>query len=144
VFAGGVNPCKANCGAELPLAQVFQRLNPDYVLPRLRKSLIFELATAPEAPNDLEGELHFVEYGSKALRLEMCSLLPKRGSITVVLVEPSIEASTGAQENLEIIRRFLELPHENAFHGFPPLSTLSTNRVLTTLPTWPPAPYSSP
>ncbi|MGD0090537.1 MAG: hypothetical protein ABSE73_11510, partial [Planctomycetota bacterium] len=111
VFAGGVNACNASRGVEWPLVQVFRRLNPAYVLPRLRKALILELETKQEVPTDLDGELHFVEYGSKALRLEMCSLLPKRGSITVVLVGPSIDASTGAAENQEIIKRFLELPH---------------------------------
>ena len=107
-------PATRTAGARLALVRVFRRLNPDYAPPRLRKSLIFELETTPDVPTDLDGELHFVEYGSKSLRLEMCSLLPKRGSITVVLVGPSIDASTGAAENLEIIRRFLALPHISA------------------------------
>ncbi|HEY3322326.1 MAG TPA: hypothetical protein VGP72_17825 [Planctomycetota bacterium] len=114
VFAGGVNSGNTSSPAEGSLAQLFRRLNPAYALPRLRQSLIFELATMPETPIDLEGELHFVEYGSKALRLEMCSLLPKRGAITVVLVGPSVDASTGAAENQALIRHFLELPHISA------------------------------
>jgi flavin-dependent dehydrogenase len=111
VFAGGVN---AGCGGgskEPALTQVMQKLVPGYTPPRLRKSLIFELETAPGQPTELDGELHFVEYGSPALRLEMCSVLPKRGYITVVLVGPAIDASPGPAENRRIIKEFLELPH---------------------------------
>lgn len=111
VFAGGVNECAGTCPGGGSLLLTLQRLAPDYRPPRLRPALIFELEASPGVATYLEGQLHFVEYGSASLRLEMCSLLPKRGYITVVLVGPSVDASTGPAENVNIINEFLKLPH---------------------------------
>ncbi|MBZ5499633.1 MAG: hypothetical protein LAP85_24810 [Acidobacteriia bacterium] len=111
VFAGGVNECAETCQDRGSLLPALQRLAPHYRPPRLRPALIFELEAAPGVATYLEGQLHFVEYGSAALRLEMCSLLPKRGYITVVLVGPSVDASTGPADNVKIINEFLQLPH---------------------------------
>jgi hypothetical protein len=110
VFAGGVNECAGTCPGGGSLTLTLQRLAPDYRPPRLRPALIFELEAARGGATYLEGQLHFVEYGSASLRLEMCSLLPKRGYITVVLVGPSVDASTGPAENVNIINEFLKLP----------------------------------
>jgi hypothetical protein len=111
VFAGGVNDCAETCQRCGSLSLAFHQLAPHYRPPRLRPALIFELEAAPGVATYLEGQLHFVEYGSPTLRLEMCSLLPKRGYITVVLVGPSVDASTGPGDNVKIIREFLQLPH---------------------------------
>lgn len=111
VFAGGVNEGGDAPGNRPTPLQLLQALQPAYVPPRVRKTLIFELEAPPNVSTTLEGELHFVEYGSQTLQLEMCSLLPKRGYITVVLVGPCVDASTGPAENLKIIQRFLALPH---------------------------------
>jgi flavin-dependent dehydrogenase len=111
VFAAGVNEAAEIRGPSPSLAHVLRRLVPDYRPPRLRTALIFELESPRGVAPELEGHLHFVEYGSAALQLEMCSLLPKRGYITVVLVGPSIDASPGLAENQRIIHEFLELPH---------------------------------
>ncbi|MBI4473079.1 MAG: hypothetical protein HY646_10450 [Acidobacteria bacterium] len=110
VFAAGVNEAAETRQPSPSLVQVLRRLAPDYRPPRLRPALIFELESPPGAAPNLEGHLHFVEYGSAALPLEMCSLLPKRGHLTVVLVGPSIDASPGPAENQRIIHEFLELP----------------------------------
>ncbi len=111
VFAGGVNECAETCQRGGVLVSALQQLSPHYRPPRLRPALIFELEATPGAATYLEGQLHFVEYGSPRLRLEMCSLLPKRGYITVVLVGPSVDASTGPADNMKIINEFLQLPH---------------------------------
>jgi len=111
VFAAGVNEGAETCHGGQSLLGMLQKLAPHYLPPRLRTALIFELEAAPGAATYLEGQLHFVEYGSAALRLEMCSLLPKREYITVVLVGPSVDASTGPADNLKIINEFLQLPH---------------------------------
>lgn len=111
VFAAGVNEDAAFCRGRPSLVRTLQRLALDYRPPRLRPALIFELESPPGVAPNLEGHLHFVEYGSAALQLEMCSLLPKRGYITVVLVGPSIDASPGPAENKRIIDEFLQLPH---------------------------------
>jgi flavin-dependent dehydrogenase len=111
VFAAGVNEDAAFCRGHPSLVRTLQRLALDYRPPRLRPALIFELESPPGVAPNLEGHLHFVEYGSAALQLEMCSLLPKRGYITVVLVGPSIDDSPGPAENKRIIDEFLQLPH---------------------------------
>ena len=111
VFAAGVNECTESGHGGLSLLQALQRLAPHYVPPRLRPALIFELEGVPGVATYLEGQLHFVEYGSAALRLEMCSLLPKRGYITAVLVGPSVDASAGPADNVRTINEFLQLPH---------------------------------
>ncbi len=111
VFAAGVNECAETCRTGSSLLPALQRLAPRYLPPHLRPALIFELEAAPGVATYLEGQLHFVEYGSRKLRLEMCSLLPKRGFITVVLVGPSVDASSGALDNAKIINEFLHLPH---------------------------------
>jgi flavin-dependent dehydrogenase len=110
VFAAGVNETAEVCRPSPSLVCVLGRLVPNYQLPRLRPTLIFELESPSGKTPNLEGHLHFVEYGSTALRLEMCSLVPKRGYITVVLVGPSIDASPGPAENKRIIDEFLQLP----------------------------------
>ncbi|MDD5542185.1 MAG: hypothetical protein PHX83_03355 [Acidobacteriia bacterium] len=111
VFAGGVNEAAETVGSKPSLTRVLRRLAPDYRPPRLRPALIFELESPPGVAPNLEGHLHFVEYGSASLQLEMCSLLPKRGYITVVLVGPSIDTLPGVKGNQRIIHEFLELPH---------------------------------
>jgi hypothetical protein len=111
VFAAGVNAAGTNSGAKPGPVELFQRLNPAYVPPRLRRSLVFELEAPHGLPAGLEQELHFIEYGSDTLRLEMCSLLPKTSYITVVLVGRSVDESKTTVENWRIIKQFLELPH---------------------------------
>ena len=111
VFAAGVNE---EVGLPLecsPMLQSLQRLIPGFRPPRVRQALIFELEAEPKVPLNLLGTIHFVEYGSKALPLEMCSLVPKRGFITVVLVGASVDVTANRGENLELIKQFLELPH---------------------------------
>ncbi|MFI5166003.1 MAG: NAD(P)/FAD-dependent oxidoreductase [Thermoanaerobaculales bacterium] len=111
VFAAGVNEATEIRRSNPSLVRVLRRLAPGYRPPRLRPALIFELESPPGVAPNLEGHLHFVEYGSSALQLEMCSLVPKQGYITVVLVGPGIDASPGPAENKRIIDEFLQLPH---------------------------------
>ncbi len=111
VFAAGVNEGAAIRPGSSPLVVMLRQLAPNYQPPRLRPALIFELESPAGVVTNLEGHLHFVEYGSATLQLEMCSLLPKRGYITAVLVGPSIDVSTGPAENTRIINEFLQLPH---------------------------------
>lgn len=111
VFATGVNTSPGGQSDGLGMVSALQHLVPGYRPPRLRRALIFELHAESKLIAHLEGELHFVEYGSKALRLEMCSIVPKRGFLTVVLLGPSIDASSSPTQNQAIIQQFLELPH---------------------------------
>lgn len=110
VFAGGVNekPDKASAGPSL--MGLFQQLQPGYVPPRLRKALIFELEALAATGEAREGELHFIESSLDHLHLEMCSILSKRGYITVTLVGKSVDRAVGHQQNLQVIKDFLALP----------------------------------
>ncbi len=110
VFAAGVNKGPAIPGASSVL-ETLPQLIPGFVPPRLRRALIFELKSEPGIPASLTNAIHFVEYGSKTLRLEMCSLMPKRDFITVVLVGASIDAKAPREKSRDILRQFLELPH---------------------------------
>ncbi|MHB8520333.1 MAG: hypothetical protein ACYDH9_06210 [Limisphaerales bacterium] len=111
VFAAGVNEESCLASARNPILASLQELIPGFALPPVRRALIFELQAEPDLPANLATTVHFVEYGSKTLRLEMCSLVPKRGFMTVVLIGPSVDAIKNAGENRDIIRQFLELPH---------------------------------
>jgi flavin-dependent dehydrogenase len=111
VFAAGVNEIIGPSGAGSPMLQSLRRLIPDFVPPQLRRALIFELEAKPSIPASLSSTLHFVEYGSKTLPLEMCSLVPKRGFITIVLVGASVDRADHWEENRKIMRQFLDLPH---------------------------------
>jgi flavin-dependent dehydrogenase len=111
VFATGVNEEAGFRQTSGAVMQTLPRLIPGFAPPRVRHALIFELETPPGISSGLEDAVHFVEYGSKKLRLEMCSLVPKRGFVTVVLLGSSIDALTGPREIQDIIRRFLDLPH---------------------------------
>lgn len=111
VFAPGVNDPVGIAANRGRMIQSLQRLIPGFVPPRLRRALIFELEAKPAVPPSLAGTVHFVEYGSKTLQLEMCSLVPKRGFITVVLVGASIDAAADHGEVRDLMKRFVELPH---------------------------------
>jgi len=111
VFAGGVND-KADRAHKLPTTgDLFRQLQPAYAQPRLRKAIIFELEARTLTGMAQDGELHYIESSSGALRLDMCSMLSKRGYITVSLVGRSVDESRSHQQKLNIIRDFLGLPH---------------------------------
>src|ERR1035441_3336556 len=111
VFAAGVNEQVGSPADGGRMLQSLQRLLPGFVPPRLRRALIFELEAKSGVPENLVGTVHFVEYGSKTLRLEMCSLVPKRGFITVVLVGASVDTASDHAASRDIMAQFLELPH---------------------------------
>ena len=109
VFATGVNE-HPGAGALEP-GHSLRALMPDYVAPKTRRALIFELHASPEVPASLHETIYFVEYGSRTLPLEMCSLVPKRKCVTVVLVGACVDAARTSAENRAVMGRFLELPH---------------------------------
>ena len=107
IFAGGVND-KADRAHTLPTTmELFQKLQPDYIPPHLRKALIFELESQVASGMAEAGELHYVESSSGKLRLDMCSLLSKRGYITISLVGKSVDESGTHRQNLNVIKDFL-------------------------------------
>lgn len=111
VFAAGVNGKLGVPPEHNPMFQAVRQLLPDFRPPSLRRALIFELEWDATQPPWLDEEVHFVEFGSKALPLEMCSLVPKRGFLTAVLVGRSVDRMTESDLARRIARQFLDLPH---------------------------------
>ena len=111
VFAVGVNDSTTSPGGQSPLLQTVERLMPGFERPKTRRTLIFELQSGSELPAHLKDSIFFVEYGSKSLPLEMCSLVPKRRCVTVVLVGRCVDEARDPAETRGIMRRFVELPH---------------------------------
>ncbi len=109
VLAGGVNQMRSANLAQAPLVRAAQKMIPAYRPPKVRKTLIFELEVGEEFNNALEGELYFVEFGSKELKIDMASLIPKGKFITVVLIGPTIDRMKDA-DRLEIIKSYVQLP----------------------------------
>lgn len=113
VFAGGVNRSPGMDLASDPLLSRLQSLIPGFRPPRIRPALIAEMQAVSREPGALEAvdaEVHFCQYGSKDLRIEMSSLIPKRDWVTVVLLGRSIDKARPS-EFLDIVQRFVELPH---------------------------------
>ncbi len=110
VFAGGVNQIPGMDLESDPLFGALRRVIPGIRPPKVRRSLICELAVDKDAVRPIEGELHFAQYGSKALKIEMSSLIPKAEVITVVLLGRCVDKADRS-DNARIIREFLQLPH---------------------------------
>lgn len=111
VFAAGVNGKPGLRAEDNPMVRAIRQVLPGFQPPRLRRALIFEMELDAAQSPWLDEEVHFVEYGSKALPLEMCSLVPKRGFLTAVLVGRSVDAVVEPVAARRIMRQFLELPH---------------------------------
>ena len=110
IFACGVNERSDRSDALPTTTALFQQLQPAYIAPNLRKALIFELEPDNEGDERLEGELHYIESSAGKLRLDMCSVISKRGHITVTLIGRSVDESNSHQQNLNVIKDFLALP----------------------------------
>ncbi len=88
------------------LAEVLPRFRP----PRVRRALITEMQADPELLSYMEGEVHFAQYGSKELEIEMSSLMPKGEWITIVMIGKSVDRAEFS-EYRKLAERFLQLPH---------------------------------
>jgi flavin-dependent dehydrogenase len=112
-FAGGVNSNFGN-GSKTGQKPVvcLQKIIPGFKAPRVRKTIIFELDAGDNNSliNMIAGELYFILHGSRSLKLEMISIIPKGKYVTVVLIGPSVDKST-REDNLRIINEFMNLPH---------------------------------
>lgn len=123
VIAGGINkPSRFNDTGK-PFAESLKELIPGFSLPRVRKALICELKCSKSLIRTLQGEMHFVEYGSRQLKIEMSSIVPKKeGFITIALLGQSID-NAGKTDIAAIVSRFLDLPHVKRL--FPPKADLA-------------------
>lgn len=109
-LASGVNQTPGmNLATDLFLGSL-KNVLPGFMPPKVRRALICEMLADEEAVRPLKTEVHFVQYGSRDLRIEMSSLIPKGRWITIVMLGLSVDAAQAA-DRLAIIERFLELPH---------------------------------
>ena len=114
VFAGGVNRSPGMDVTTDPLFVDLETMLPRFRPPKVRRALISEMqaqgSTDPDVLLALDGEVHFAQYGSKDLHIEMSSLVPKQLWVTVALLGKSIDRAQPS-EYLNIMQRFVELPH---------------------------------
>jgi flavin-dependent dehydrogenase len=114
VFAGGVNRSPGMDMTSDPLFAQLQEMIPGLRPPKVRQALISEMQALgspdPDVLLAVDGEVHFAQYGSKDLHIEMSSLVPKQLWVTVVLLGKSIDRAQPS-EFLGIMQRFVELPH---------------------------------
>ena len=110
VFAGGVNRSPGMDLSTDPLCAALRLMIPKLRPPKVRRAVIAELTAGEDELRALEGELHFMQYGSRDLHIEMASLMPKDGWVTAVLVGKSVDRAAPG-ESLELVRRFVDLPH---------------------------------
>ena len=109
VMAGGVNQSLGRPTEKNPFWDVVRKAVPAYSPPEVRRALICEVEIQEELEAFLEGEIYFVEYGSKTLKIEMSSLIPKGRYITAALLGRSVDDSRSG-DNLALVNEYLELP----------------------------------
>jgi len=109
-FAPGINRTPGMDPASDPLFGALARMMPGLSPPKVRKAVICEMQAQEDLLRTMEGEVHFAQYGSKELSIEMSSLIPKGEWITVVLLGKSIDRADASQ-SLRIAESFVELPH---------------------------------
>lgn len=110
VFAAGVNRSPGMDLASDPLYQALEAVLPGFRPPKVRKALICEMQADEDLLDHMQGEAHFVLYGSRELHIEMASLIPKGRWITIVLLGESVDLAQPS-EYQQVVKRFLELPH---------------------------------
>jgi len=109
-LAGGVNQLPGMRVQSDRLFQAIAEVLPGFRPPQVRKALICEMQAEEDLLQYMQGEVHFAQYGSRELHIEMSSLIPKGRWVTVVLVGQSVDRAVPSQY-LQIVERFLQLPH---------------------------------
>jgi len=110
VLAAGVNRAPGMEPGSDSLLRTLREFMPRFRAPQVRRSLICELQADEESLRVMSGELHFAQYGSRDMKIEMSSLIPKVGYVTVALLGRSVDEADRS-DNAQLIREFLELPH---------------------------------
>ncbi len=109
--ATGVNARTHKDYRENPFIRSIQKINPDFVPAKLRKTIVFELKVSREVlEKNLKNEIYFIEYGSKELPLEHIALVPKGDYLTVTVIGKTIDRAVLPKETKRIIKKIVELP----------------------------------
>jgi len=139
VFAAGVNQMPGMSLESAPLVRSLQNVIPQFRPPKVRKTLICELQTDETSARFMEGQTHFVQYGSKELEIELSFLMPKGRYVTVVLIGRSVDTAHPS-ENIGLVEQFVSLPHvKRVFPG-----TIEFARVCLCNPNMTVGPAASP
>jgi flavin-dependent dehydrogenase len=110
VFSAGVNHSPGMDTESDRLFRALAEAIPGFHPPRVRRAIICEIQLEEDLLQYMEGEVHFAQYGSKELHVEMSSLIPKNRWTTVVLLGESVDRVDPSQY-LQLMKRFLQLPH---------------------------------
>jgi flavin-dependent dehydrogenase len=95
-----------------PVFSSFMRINPGFSPPKTRLALIFELKPGRAyLKKYMYREIYFIVSGSKQLRLDHISLVPKGDYLTLALVGDRIDKASFPKDTRKIIGDFLALPH---------------------------------
>jgi flavin-dependent dehydrogenase len=109
--ASGVNARAGLNYGESPLFRSIQRINPDFVPAKLRKTIVFELKVPRGVlEKNLKNEVYFIEYGTKYLPLEHIALVPKGDFLTITAIGRHIDRAALPRETRKIIHEILKLP----------------------------------
>lgn len=139
VVAAGVNQTPGMDLDTAPLVRSIQNVLPRFRPPKVRKTLICELETDEKSARFMEGQTHFVQYGSKDLKIELSFLMPKGRYVTVVLIGQSVDQAKPG-ESVGLVEEFLSLPHvRRVFPG-----TIELTRVCQCNPNMTVGPAASP
>jgi len=109
VLAGGVNQALGKPIDKYPFWDAVRKAVPGYSPPGVRRALICEVEIQEDLGTFLEGEIYFIQYGSKSLKIEMSSLIPKGKYITAALLGRSVDGLKSS-DNLALIEEYLRLP----------------------------------
>jgi flavin-dependent dehydrogenase len=110
VVAAGVNRSPGADPASDPLIGALRAMMPGLKPPKVRRTVIAEMLGEDGLMLPLSGEVHFVQYGSRSLQIEMASLIPKDTWMTVVLLGKTVDR-TPAAACLPVMHEFVDLPH---------------------------------
>ena len=108
--ATGVNARPGKDYRDSEIIRSIQRINPDFVPARPRKTIVFDLQVPRESlQRNLDNEVHFIEYGSKALPLELITLVPRGEYLTVAAIGKYIDRADLPKGTMKVIRQILGL-----------------------------------
>jgi len=111
VVASGINAEPAGRRTDSPLLDSICELAPRFVPVKTRKALVFELEVGREyLKRYMDGEVYFLEHGSKELSLEHIALVPKNNFLTVTLIGPLIDSAAFPKDQLRIAEQVLRMP----------------------------------
>ncbi len=133
VLCPGIHSISERSYRENRLFRSFAEINPFFRPPKIRRFLIFELKPGRDyLKKYMDRELYLIESGSKKMKLEHISLVPKGEYLTVALAGDSIDNASFPKDTGKLVDTFLSLPHIRAI--LPRMTLQNTPVVCTCTP----------